>query len=183
MALSDIPLPADELDKIRRLSSDELLSKFQGICSSKRPGTDFMTKLDASGQDIVHRSCLLLSAITGGTKIPREFQLEATLALLTGRDCLIHAATGSGKTLCMVLPALLDPKAVSLVISPLKRLQVLQVGRINDSIIRQVSRLINDFKVAEFQSYGLTAACINEDTPNSSEFWSVWSIDINFSFC
>lgn len=34
----------------------------------------------------------------------------------------------------------------------------------------------------EFQSYGLTAACINEDTPNSSEFWNVWLTDIFASF-
>ncbi|KAH9961658.1 hypothetical protein BGW80DRAFT_1125400, partial [Lactifluus volemus] len=78
----------------------------------------------------------------------------------SGQDTLIDAGTGSGKTLCMILPALLDPTAVSLVISPLKRLQVLQV--------------------AEFQSYGLTAACVNEDTPNSSEFWkSVQAGDFN----
>jgi superfamily II DNA helicase RecQ len=79
--------------------------------------------------------CLLLSKVTNGEKVPREFQLEAALALLTGQDSLIHAATGSGKTLCMVLPALLDPTGVSLVISPLKRLQVLQVSCINYAIV------------------------------------------------
>jgi ATP-dependent helicase YprA (DUF1998 family) len=136
MTQSDVPLPVDELDDIRRLSSNELLLKFQEICSSKQPGLDFMTKLDASGQDSVYRCCLLLSAITKGKKIPWEFQLEATLALLAGRDSLIHAATGSGKTLCMVLPALLDPMAVSLIISPLKRLQVLQVSLINNTVAR-----------------------------------------------
>jgi superfamily II DNA helicase RecQ len=93
-----------------------------------------MEKLDASGRDLVYKCCLLLSEISKGEKIPREFQLEATLALMAGQDCLIHAATGSGKTLCMVLPALLDPAAVSLVISPLKRLQVLQVGHVNGII-------------------------------------------------
>jgi superfamily II DNA helicase RecQ len=135
MSPSDVSLLADELDKIRGLSSGDLLSKFRGMCSSKVPGPDFMNKLDASGQDTVSKCCLLLYAITG-TKIPRQFQLEATLALTAGRDCLIHAATGSGKTLCMVLPALLDPTAVSLVISPLKRLQVLQVSFVDDKIAR-----------------------------------------------
>jgi hypothetical protein len=31
-------------------------------------------------------------------KIPREFQLKAVLALLSGQDTLIDAGTGSGKT-------------------------------------------------------------------------------------
>ena len=74
--------------------------------------------------------------VTNGKKIPREFQLEAVLALLSGRDSLIDAGTGSGKTLCMVLPALLDPKAVSLVVSPLKRLQILQVKCLSEIIAR-----------------------------------------------
>jgi ATP-dependent helicase YprA (DUF1998 family) len=58
--------------------------------------------------------------VTNGKKIPWEFQLEAVLALLFGKDTLIDAGTGSGKSLCMIPPALLDPTAVSLVISPLK---------------------------------------------------------------
>jgi ATP-dependent helicase YprA (DUF1998 family) len=109
MAQSDAPLLANELKNIQNLSSDELLSKFEGICSSKRPGLDFLAKLDDSERDTVYKCCLLLSTVTNGKKIPREFQLEATLALLAGQDSLIHAATGSGKTLCMVLPALLAP--------------------------------------------------------------------------
>ncbi|KAF8486547.1 P-loop containing nucleoside triphosphate hydrolase protein [Russula emetica] len=146
-----MPLLATELENIRNLTGDLLFSRFQEICSSKRPGPEFLGKLDTSERETVYRCCLLLSTVTNGEKIPREFQLKAVLTLLAGKDCLIDAGTGSGKTLCMILPALLDPTAVSLVVSPLKRLQVLQV--------------------AEFQSYGLTAACINEDTPNSTEFW------------
>ncbi|KAH9953285.1 hypothetical protein BGW80DRAFT_1192669, partial [Lactifluus volemus] len=79
--------------------------------------------------------CVLLSTVTNGEKIPREFQLKAVLALLFGQDTLIDAGTGSGKTLCMILPALLDPTAMSLVISPLKRLQVLQVSSTSDAIV------------------------------------------------
>jgi superfamily II DNA helicase RecQ len=128
MAQPDISSLENELENIRNLSGNQLLSKFEGICSSKRPGLDFMAKLDDSERDTVYKCCLLLSAVTNGKKIPREFQLEATLALLARQDSLIHAATGSGKTLCMVLPALLDATVVSLVVSPLKRLQVLQVS-------------------------------------------------------
>lgn len=128
MADSNKSLLATELKNIRTLTGDSLLSRFLEICSSKRPGHDFLAKLDTTEQDTVYKCCLLLSTVTEGKKIPREFQLNAVLALLAGKDCLIDAGTGSGKTLCMILPALLDPAAISLVISPLKRLQILQVN-------------------------------------------------------
>jgi ATP-dependent helicase YprA (DUF1998 family) len=101
-------LLANELKNIRNLTGDLLYSRFQEMCPIKRPGPEFLAKLDDSQQVTVYKCCLLLSTVTNGDKIPREFQLEATLALLAGQDSLIHAATGSGKTLCMVLPALLD---------------------------------------------------------------------------
>lgn len=170
MASPDMSLLANELENIRKLTGEELFSRFQAICSSKRPGETFLEKLDASEQDAVYKCSLLLSAVTNGKKVPREFQLKAVLALLSRQDCLINTGTGSGKTLCMVLPALLDPTMVSLVVSPLKRLQILQVSCVNDLAVRFRS---NMFKVAEFQSYGLKAACINEDSPNSSDFWKV----------
>ena len=128
MADSNKSLLATELKNIRTLTGDSLRSRFLEICSSKRLGHDFLTKLDTTKQVTVYKCCLLLSTVTEGKKIPREFQLNAALALLAGKDCLIDAGTGSGKTLCMILPALLDPAAISLVISPLKRLQILQVN-------------------------------------------------------
>ena len=136
MAHPDASLLAAELENIRNLTEDSLLSRFQEICSSKRPGPEFMAKLDDCQRDTVYKCCILLSAVTNGKKIPREFQLKAVLVLLAGQDCLIDAGTGSGKTLCMVLPALLNPTGVSLVVSPLKRLQVLQVKCFNDIIVR-----------------------------------------------
>jgi ATP-dependent helicase YprA (DUF1998 family) len=137
MAQSDVLVPADDLENIRKLSGNDLLSKFQGICSGHQlPDSDFMATLSTPQREIVYKCYLLLYAVTNGKKLPRQFQLEATLALLAGKDSLIHAATGSGKTLCMVLPALLEPTAVSLVISPLKRLQALQVSVVNDIMVR-----------------------------------------------
>jgi ATP-dependent helicase YprA (DUF1998 family) len=127
MAHPDTPLLATELENIQNLTGDLLFSRFQEICSSKRPGPEFLRKLDTSECNTVYKCCLLLSMVTNGEKIPWEFQLKAVLMLLAGNDCLIDAGTGSGKTLCMILPALLDPTAVSLVVSPLKQLQVLQL--------------------------------------------------------
>ncbi|CAN6468829.1 unnamed protein product [Victoria cruziana] len=48
----------------------------------------------------------------------KGFQKEALQAWVSNRDCLVLAATGSGKSLCFQLPALLTSKVV-VVISPL----------------------------------------------------------------
>ncbi|KAL5786819.1 hypothetical protein ACOSQ2_009211 [Xanthoceras sorbifolium] len=48
----------------------------------------------------------------------KSFQKEALSAWLTHQDCLVLAATGSGKSLCFQIPALLTGKVV-VVISPL----------------------------------------------------------------
>ncbi|RPB26149.1 hypothetical protein L211DRAFT_781668 [Terfezia boudieri ATCC MYA-4762] len=53
-------------------------------------------------------------------KEPREFQLRVALALHGGYDVLCVAATNAGKTLSFIMPILLNPKAVIMVISPLK---------------------------------------------------------------
>lgn len=127
-----------ELEGIRKLTGDLLFSKFQDICASKRPGEDFFAKLDTSEKEVVYKCSLLLSTVTKGKKVPREFQLQAVLTLLARQDCLINAGTGSGKTLCMILPALLDPTMIALVVSPLKRLQVLQVSCIYDAMVFRV---------------------------------------------
>ena len=127
-----------ELEGIRKLTGDLLFSKFQDICASKRPGEDFFAKLDASEKEVVYKCSLLLSTVTKGKKVPREFQLQAVLTLLARQDCLINAGTESGKTLCMILPALLDPTMIALVVSPLKRLQVLQVSCIYDAMVFRV---------------------------------------------
>jgi ATP-dependent helicase YprA (DUF1998 family) len=128
MAAVDSPLLGMDLETIRNLSGDDLAAKYHEISSDQLPGQDFFSNLSASDTETVHKLCLLLYVASKGAKLPRIFQLQATLALLAGRDSLINAGTGSGKTLCMVLPALLDPGFVSLVVSPLKRLQLLQVS-------------------------------------------------------
>ena len=75
---------------------------------------------------------------------------------MSRQDCLVDVGTGYGKTLCMILPSLLDsPRTISIVISPLKRLQAVQVH--------------------EFERYGISTVAINEDTPNDPELWKVGS--------
>jgi superfamily II DNA helicase RecQ len=92
--------------------------------------------------------------LASGEKIvPNEFQLRATIAMMSGQDSLIDAGTNYGKTLCIILPCLLDPGSISIVVSPLKCLQAVHV--------------------LEFERYGVKTVSINEDTPNDLQLWQV----------
>ncbi|KAG1884571.1 hypothetical protein F4604DRAFT_1508369, partial [Suillus subluteus] len=68
------------------------------------------------------RACLIVFVLTATAIVPRQFQLEAVLATLNGQDTIITAGTGSGKTLCIIIPILLCPGTISMTISLLKRL-------------------------------------------------------------
>lgn len=61
----------------------------------------------------------------------REGQLPVILAILAGRDVLAVRPTGSGKSLCFQVPALLHP-GTALVIEPLKALMKDQVRGLHD---------------------------------------------------
>ena len=107
------------------------------------------------------RACLAIWTASGKKIVPNEFQLTATISLMSGQDTLVDVGTGYGKTLCMIIPCLLDsPGLISIVISPLKRLQAVQV--------------------LEFERYGINTVAINEDTPNDPELWKVWFL-VDFS--
>ena len=96
----------------------------------------------------------LLSGLPLGKRLfLTSFSLQQQ-SLLSGQDTLVDVGTGYGKTLCMIIPCLLDsPGLISVVISPLKRLQAIQV--------------------LEFEHYGINTLAINEDTPNDPELWKV----------
>jgi len=97
--------------------------------------------------------------------VPREMQLRSILADQRGRDSLISAGTGSGKTLPIALCTLLDDpakKKVTIVVSPLKRLQKSQA---------------NEFTTR----FGIRAVAINEDTPRDSTWWSVSRLFMTYS--
>jgi ATP-dependent helicase YprA (DUF1998 family) len=98
-------------------------------------------------------ACLLLWVILNYEVLPREFQVAATIAIMSGQDSLIDVSTGTGKTLCMILPCLVSPDTMAIVFSPLKRLQSVQV--------------------LSFARYGIKAITINEDTPNDPVLWKV----------
>ncbi|KAF9045231.1 P-loop containing nucleoside triphosphate hydrolase protein [Panaeolus papilionaceus] len=89
--------------------------------------------------------------MTGCTKVPRKFQIQATIAALSGQDALLDVGTNAGKTLSMILPCLVSPGTMAIVISPLKRLQAVQV--------------------LTYEEYKLKAVAINEDTLNDKDLW------------
>ena len=59
---------------------------------------------------------------------PFRWQLEATVAILTGNDLVLDVGTGCGKSLCFSLPLLLNKNDISLTVSPLTALMIDQAS-------------------------------------------------------
>jgi ATP-dependent DNA helicase RecQ len=66
----------------------------------------------------------------------RGWQRDALDAWAAGRDCMILAGTGSGKSACFQIPPLLDSGAPALVVSPLISLMRDQVKALTDKGVR-----------------------------------------------
>ncbi|KAL7272737.1 hypothetical protein RUND412_004437 [Rhizina undulata] len=64
-------------------------------------------------------------------RIPRAGQLEAIRFLLEGKDVMLSAPTGWGKSLILQSLAILHPNKVITVVSPLSALQSEQVEELN----------------------------------------------------
>ena len=128
----DVPTLCQELQMIRVLSPEDLSARYEvTIPLERRPTAYIQGELCYDDTITVKRVCLLAWAVTSGTQVPRELQLRAFLAIHHGRDSLFIAGTGSGKTLPIALTVLLNDPAknhLSIVISPLKRLQISQVS-------------------------------------------------------
>ncbi|KAJ7435585.1 P-loop containing nucleoside triphosphate hydrolase protein [Mycena galericulata] len=140
------------LDYVRQLT----LSQLQAFAADNIPSTlplptDYLNSLNDDYKTIAMRSIALVFVASRKRMVPRQYQLESTNALAHDFDCFVDSGTGSGKTLCQMIPNLLYPTTTSVTISPLKRLQILQA--------------------AEFERWGIRVACINEDTPNDATLW------------
>ncbi|KIK01318.1 hypothetical protein K443DRAFT_57785, partial [Laccaria amethystina LaAM-08-1] len=109
------------LQEIRDLPVPLLKSAFEILIPADRaPTTAFWAPYNDKERSIGMRACLLLWTSTNFQLVPQEFQLEATVAIMTGKDSLVDVGTGYGKTLCMIIHCLLDPENLSVIISPLK---------------------------------------------------------------
>jgi hypothetical protein len=100
-------------------------------------------------------------AATGLT--PREFQLRAAIALWRNRDLILHAGTGSGKSLSFVMPCFLSKTVTVVIISPLNALMDDQASLLYQFIfgIHQVNNL---FQARRFREWGLRATSVNAAT-------------------
>ena len=147
---------ASTLDSVRKMSLDMLKIAYQISIPAHLavPVSFWEAYADNKRLAIGLRACLLIWAASGKVIVPNEFQLKATIATMSGQDSLLDVGTGYGKTLCMITPCLLDPGSISIVVSPLKRLQAVHV--------------------LEFECYGVKTVSINEDTPNDPQLWKVW---------
>ena len=88
---------------------------------------DFVSSLTPTQRELVFAAFLQLDKLTESLKIPQLLQLQYLLALKDGKDVVVCAGTGYGKTIAMILPILLTPRKIGIIISPLKLLQVSQV--------------------------------------------------------
>jgi hypothetical protein len=98
------------LQEIRDLPATLLKTAFDlQIPTDRAPPATFWAPYNEDERNIGLRACLMVWTVTYPKLVPREFQLEATIAIVSGRDSLIDVGTGYGKTLCMIIPCLLDP--------------------------------------------------------------------------
>jgi hypothetical protein len=117
----------------------------------------YLQSLSKEDRTLCFRASMICWSISKSTMVPREMQLRVVLANHHGKDALVAAGTGSGKTLPIALSILLDNPAentITLTISPLKRLQVTQESDFNTH-------------------FGIPTVTINEDTPRENEWWNV----------
>ncbi|KAJ7839505.1 P-loop containing nucleoside triphosphate hydrolase protein [Mycena leptocephala] len=145
------------LGVIRLLDSEDVI-RFSRIVIPPylRPTFAFLNTLSNEDHIMALRACLLVFTVTRGRLVPHDLQLEAGLAAMNGKECFVIARTGWGKTLCIAIPLLLRPGRISITISPLKRLQMMQVS---------------DF----LNKFGIATVAVNEDTPNCPVLWSAIS--------
>jgi len=108
---------------IRNLS-DNTTTQVQGTTLANRP----CVAKQPTSEAILTRATQLAQEVFGYKGL-RWHQKKALLAYLAGNDCVVVSATGGGKTLCYVLPALLG-RGMVVVVSPLIALIRDQVERL-----------------------------------------------------
>ncbi|KAK9076927.1 hypothetical protein SSX86_005262 [Deinandra increscens subsp. villosa] len=97
---------------VREMRQSSIMDHLQ---SSKKASSS-VSRVHSDG-DWEVRANMLLQQHFGYPSL-KSFQIEALGAWIANKDCLVLAATGSGKSLCFQIPALLTGKVV-VVISPL----------------------------------------------------------------
>ena len=130
MDSQEASIDSDLQDILQEIREKPLL-QLQALAAEFLPDdqlpTEYINSLDEKHKTIALRACLLVYFTSKCKIIPRQYQLQATNALEDGLEVIVDSGTGSGKTLCQIIPNLLHPNTISITVSPLKRLQILQV--------------------------------------------------------
>ena len=65
----------------------------------------------------------IMDKLTEGKKVPRLFQMRTALEIIAGKNVVVRAGTGSGKTIAMALAMLLRTQWIFVTLAPLLALQ------------------------------------------------------------
>ncbi|KAJ3766263.1 P-loop containing nucleoside triphosphate hydrolase protein [Lentinula raphanica] len=142
----------EELHNIRSLSLEQARSRILDLPESHVSWT-FIASLNQELELVAFKFCLLLWHVTRGSQIPRQIQLECALSVYQRKDTLFVAGTGSGKTLVVILLALLrKPGHIMIMVSPFKHLQ---------------ESMATDMR----ERYHLNVIVINEETNQDVDWW------------
>ncbi|KAG8084719.1 hypothetical protein GUJ93_ZPchr0010g8054 [Zizania palustris] len=98
-------------------SINDGVPKSADMCSGSKPESQSLPANSRGESDLSRKISAVLQKHFGFSCV-KGFQKEALDAWFAHKDCLVLAATGSGKSLCFQIPALLTAKIV-VVISPL----------------------------------------------------------------
>ena len=126
------------LEGIRSLHAPELIKLFNESIPLSKTLIACLDSLNEQDQLMACCACLLAWYMTGGKQVPRQAQLESCLATFNGKDSLVYAGTGSGKTLPIALNILLEDlekQLIAITISPLKQLQITQVCTLSPRLL------------------------------------------------
>lgn len=136
------------------LNPDDLANFRQAVQQAKAAGQDVAALLRRTDWQ---PAAPILTCLRGGLKAIfghddfRPHQQAVMLAALCGEDGLAVLPTGSGKSVCFQLPALLRPaeEGLTIVISPLVALMKDQVDRLRDAGILQAHFINNTQSASE----------------------------------
>jgi len=147
----------ERLQSFRTCAPGEISRLVSTTIPQDRLPIQYLESLTDEDKTICFRASMICWAVSAGAMVPREMQFRTVLADFRGRDALIAAGTGSGKTLPIALCILLDNPAenfITITISPLKRLQVTQESDFNTR-------------------FGIPTVVINDDTSGENDWWNV----------